>query len=341
MSVKKIAFLIFLLLENISFTLTGFSQVTEEGPIRVMFYNVENLFDTWNDTLIDDEEFNLGGPRGWNLDKYWNKVHSLSKVILAIGGWSPPDIIGLCEIENKGVVEDLFNKTNLSGYNYKLIHKDSPDLRGIDVCMAYREDRVEVLDYDYFIPYVWQKENYHSREVLHAALNISGDTLHLFFNHWPSRRGGVLATQGRRTELSDFIGYKIDSLVSAEGNNINLIIMGDFNSSPDDETITTLFKRRDGIKLVNLSESWPVGAGSYKYQGKWEYIDQIIISENLLYGYNGIKTSTAKSGVFHADFLLGRDKNYTGERPLSTWWGYSYDGGYSDHLPVFLDIVGY
>ncbi len=338
MPLNKIVFCACLLLTSLTFTLTGLSQDIDKSPVRVVFYNVDNLFDTNNDSLTDDEEFVQGGPRGWNFDKYWDKVYSLSKVIIAAGEWLPPDIIGLCEVENRGVVEDLIYKTNLSKYNYRLIHKDSPDSRGIDVCLIYRDDTIEVLDYDYSVPYLWKKENYRSREVLHAVLNISGDTLHLFVNHWPSRRGGVLATQGRRTEVSDFISYKVDSLTSVSGVDTNILIMGDFNSSPDDATITNLVNGAGEMTLVNLAESWPVGKGSYKYQGKWEYIDQIIISESLLYGHNGIKTSIDKSGVFNSGFLMVKDNNYTGERPLSTWWGYSYEGGYSDHLPVIVEI---
>ena len=333
---KKIQF-ICLLQICLSLTLTGFSQ--NEDRVRVLFYNVENLFDTKDDSITDDEEFLPNGPRGWNYEKYRDKVNSLSKVILPAGEWIPPDIFGLCEVENSEVVGDLLNKTALSGFNYSMVHKDSPDPRGIDVCLVYNEDRVELLEYDYFMPYVWKKENYRSREVLHAVLGVYGDTLHLFVGHWPSRRGGVLATRNRRIELSDFINYKIDSLAHVYGDDIKVVVMGDFNSAPEDEEMTNFLGGTGRVKLKNLSASWPIGAGSYKYQGKWEYFDQIIVSENMLESRNGLGTVVEASSVFILESLLTDDVNYTGKRPFSSWWGYSYQGGYSDHLPVFMDLI--
>jgi hypothetical protein len=164
-----------------------FPQFAGEQSARIMFYNVENLFDIYDDTATDDDEFLPGSVRRWNFRRYERKISSLYKTISAAGEWSPPVIVGLCEVENRKVLEDLVYGTNLSKYNYGIIHQDSPDPRGIDVCMIYRKEFIEILNWSYFSPESGNESESATRSVLYAKCFAGGDTIHLFLNHWPSR----------------------------------------------------------------------------------------------------------------------------------------------------------
>ncbi len=178
-----------------------------------MFYNVENLFDTYNDTLRDDEEFLPGGLRRWNNSRYIKKINSVYKTVIAAGEWSPPAVIAFCEVENRKVLEDLIHKTYLSRYPYGIIHEESPDERGIDVCLIFRKDIVQIIDYRSWIPADEKGQDFNTRSVLYTKCEILGDTLHLIMNHWPSRRGGVLAGETRRLSIAGMVRKAADSLV--------------------------------------------------------------------------------------------------------------------------------
>ena len=219
-----------------------------------MFYNVENLFDTYNDTLKNDEEFLPGGLRRWNFMRYNKKINSLYKTIIAAGEWDPPAIISFYEVENRKVLEDLIYGTYLSKFNYRIIHEESPDLRGIDVCMIYRKDLVNFVSYKYWIPSDVKKEDFASRSVLYAKFNINQDTLHFFVNHWPSRRGGVLAGAKLRMNIATMVRNKVDSILIRSNDRGKIIIAGDFNCTPEDNEIKLLTSRDGGMDLLNLSE---------------------------------------------------------------------------------------
>lgn len=319
-------------------TLTGFAQDAGE-PVRVLFYNVENLFDIEDDSLVNDEEFLPRGERGWGKTKYWNKINALYKVITAAGEWSAPHIVGLCEIENRKVLEDLVYGTNLSKSGYAVIHEDSPDARGIDVALLYRKEFVEVIDYDYFVPDNWNRETFSSREVLHAVCKIADDTIHVFMNHWPSRRGGVMASQDKREDLARALRGKVDSLALRYGKDVKVILGGDFNLPGDDKTFKTLTDEHNNVPVINLSLLASMKNGSYKYQGKWEIIDQIFVTQGLVNTNSGFHVAKDGFSIFAPDFMLVTDKTYFGVKPLSTWWGYRYQGGFSDHLPVYIDLI--
>ncbi len=233
---------------------------TQEGsdslPVRLMFYNAENLFDTTDDTLKDDDEFLPGGLMRWNRTRYTKKINSVYKTIIAAGEWNPPAIVGLCEIENRKVLEDLVYGTTLSNFGYGIIHEESPDPRGIDVCMIFRKDLVRVIDYRSWIPPGVRKDEFHSRSVLYVKCAILGDTIHLIINHWPSRRGGVLAGEPLREEIALMVRDAVDSLYNVSKGELKAIIFGDFNCSPDDPVIQSLLKpdRAGECKLVNLAD---------------------------------------------------------------------------------------
>jgi len=322
------------------------SQDTFEIPVRIVFYNVENLFDIYNDTAKNDEEFLPTGIRRWNWARYNRKINSLYKTIIATGNWSPPSIVGLCEIENRKVLEDLAFGTYLSKYNYSIVHEDSPDERGIDVCLIYRKDCVSVLEYKYFMPSSFTGGEYLTRSVLYAKFLIQGDTLHLMASHWPSRRGGVLAAESLRAGIASMVRHIADSITIISNGKAKILIMGDFNCTPDDNIMQRLVnKSSDYIKgnascIINLASRGRNNVpGTYKFNGTWEIIDQILVSEYLLRCNQGVAADSLGFKIFSPDFLLCNDEKHTGMTPFSTYRGYRYQGGISDHLPIYFDLI--
>jgi hypothetical protein len=321
-------------------TIPGFSQDTDTRTIRLMFYNVENLFDTDHDSLKDDVEFLPDGVRQWSQSRYNRKISSLYKTIAAAGEWNMPGIVVMCEVENRKVLEYLVHGTYLSKYDYGIVHEESPDPRGIDVCMIYRRDCAELLNYRYLIPGNPGRGNFHTRSVLYASLLIGSDTLHLIANHWPSRRGGALAGEGMRIKIAEMVKDLCDSIGQAARGGAKIIIGGDFNCDPDDVEIRALLDHGNtGFPLINLTGDLAErGEGTYRYKGIWEMIDQVMVSEPLLNSDAGLYTGQGFVNVFRPGFLLAKDPVYPGSSPFSTYRGYRYQGGFSDHLPVLTDL---
>lgn len=319
---------------------TCFSQVETSHNNRIMFYNTENFFDTYDDSLTDDNDFLPDGLMRWNLIRYNKKINSLYKTVIAAGEWAPPVVVGLCEIENRQVLEDLIYRTYLSKYNYGIIHEDSPDRRGIDVCAIYRKKLADIICYKYWIPEELKNQKFTSRSVLYISMAIGSDTLHFIINHWPSRRGGVLAAEDYRLRIAQMIREKIDSIFENKRSGAKIIILGDFNCTPDDPIIKSLVFSSDTINyLINLSwgnkDKFP---GTYRYLGRWEMIDQVFVSKKLLESKKGLYTELRLLNVFSPGFLMKEDSKYSGLSPFSTYSGYRYQGGFSDHLPVILDL---
>ena len=317
-----------------------YSQVTTPQSVRIMFYNVENFFDIYDDSLTDDNDFLPNGLMRWNSERYNRKTNSLYKTIVAAGEWEPPAIIAFCEIENRKVLEDLIYRTYLSKFNYSIIHEESPDRRGIDVCLIYRKNIVDVLSYKYFIPKEISRKEFNTRSVLYVKFLIGYDTLHLFANHWPSRRGGVLPGENFRLHIANMVREKADSIIVINQTGARIIILGDFNATPDDEAIKVLTVSKDSSRaMINLSKMPDnKGLGTYRYMGTWEMIDQVIVSNKLLTCNYGLCTAPTMLRIFKPDFLLKKDPKYPGFIPFSTYRGYKYQGGFSDHLPVLLDL---
>jgi len=310
------------------------SLKSDSVKIRIMFYNTENLFDVTDDPLTDDDDFLPTGLMRWNNVRYNKKINSLYKTIIAAGGWEPPAIVAMCEVENRKVLEDLVEGTNLSGYGYSIIHEDSPDTRGIDVCLIFRKDLVRIARYRYFKPETVGE--FRSRSILYAKCIIMDDTLHLLVNHWPSRRGGVLAGDELRDKISAKATAVVDSINALSPGQQKIIITGDFNCSPEDLAVKSF---TDDKFLINVTRRNRSGIpGTYRYQGTWEIIDQFIVSYGLINSSHGLFAGDNPFRIFDADFLLARDPKYPGPVPFSTYRGYRYQGGFSDHLPVLLDL---
>jgi len=313
---------------------------------RIMFYNAENFFDPFNDSLKNDEDFLPQGNHFWTWNKFQEKANNLFKVITAVGKWQPPMIVGFCEVENRFVLNQLIEKTPLARLNYGIVHHDSPDNRGIDVAMIYLKDQFTPI-HDEAIHIVFPNDNAKkTRDILYVeGVTNKKDTLHLFINHWPSRLGGQLESDANRTFVASVLKNKVDSIFKANIN-ANIIITGDFNDEPDNTSITETLKAKHDYEnsqagfLYNLSYylKEKKGLGSHKFQGQWGMLDQIIVSGSLLNKQNNVYTSTDNAHVFNADFLLVKDEQNVGFQPNRTYVGFKYNGGFSDHLPVYLDL---
>lgn len=324
-----------------------FNEQLTRNTYRVMFYNVENLFDTLNDPTKNDEEFTPQGAKYWSWYKYKNKLTAISKVIIGIGGWELPQIVGLSEVENIKVVKDLIYKTPLSKSDYRIIHKDSPDNRGIDCALLYRKNHFWPLNQD-FIAVKWPKNigSGTTRDILYVkGLTNEHDTLHIFVNHWPSRWSGQMETEEKRIYVAKLVKHHCDSILKSD-KSANIIIMGDLNDHPTDKSLVYGLEAQseyDNIKhnkLYNLSYYLQEikKLGTHKFQGQWGILDQIIVSGALLDSSNLLHTTLEDAHVYNADFLLCPDEGNTGKQVFRTYLGYKYQGGYSDHLPTYIDL---
>lgn len=321
------------------------SAYGQSDRFTTMFYNVENLFDTVSSSSAD-EEFLPAGPRRWGSYKYNTKLNNIFKVIVSVGDGSPPAVIGLCEIENQSVLEDLLNRTYLSEYPYKAIYARSHDERGIGVALIVDTSLFGVKHLSLTFPVDGNGEFLSTRSVLRARLEGFNDSITVIVTHWPSRRGGVAATEPLRRIVAAAIRKEILSCQKQYGNSEKILLMGDFNSEPDSETITGILHASlpvsdfvdsliYNLSLFNLSGS----TGSYKYQGIWSLFDQIMVSGSLLNPQFGARVSPEGFNILNIDRLLSPDTRYNGYKPFSTWAGPRYLGGYSDHLPVFIEIM--
>lgn len=317
------------------------TQKRSDSVLRVMFYNVENLFDTFNDSLTADEEYIPGGIRGWNNSRLKKKLINISKVIVAVGGWNPPDVIGLCEIENRNVLYGLVFDTPLEGFGYRIVHYDSYDPRGIDVALIYRPEKFQVLyHYPIRIKFPFDTAS-RTRDILFVkGIAANRDTLNIFVNHWPSKFGGAMATIPKRNYVASVLRKHTDSLLRINPNS-NILIMGDLNDGPDQESVSKVLQasmdslniQEDGLynMLAGAGISWK--RGTIKFREEWETIDHMIVSKSLLQN-----TSPHGMKIFDAPFLLQDDEAWFGKKPFRTYFGAKYIGGYSDHLPIFLDL---
>ncbi len=312
-----------------------------DNPVAtIMFYNVENLFDTVDDPLTDDNEFLPSGERRWTVTRFRQKLTNLARVINNTGYWEPPAVIGLCEVENRYVLEELVSHPALKIWNYQIVHKDSPDARGIDVAAIYRPDIFNPVVYRYFPPVDTNASVPSTREILYLSGTVAGkDTLHLFFNHWPSRYGGLIETRLYRERAAKRLRWEVDRL-QEEFPSPRIIIMGDFNDQPDDQSMTAvlgaeLLPGSDPLRLYNLSHAWSkAGKGTLKYQGFWNTFDQVIVSGAMLNQHSPIFSRPEDAAITMIGFLLIPDERNTGLKLNRTYEGYRYAGGYSDHLPI-------
>ncbi len=313
---------------------------------KIMFYNVENLFDCDNDSLTRDDDFTPTGAMYWTPKKYFKKLDNIYKTIVAVGKWELPDIVCFAEIENQKVLDALLWFTPLKKADYQIIHKESPDPRGIDVALLYRESSFKPISYKAIPIFFSFDKAMKTREILYVKGETNwNDTLHIFVNHWSSRTEGEVESEPKRITIAQTLRKEIDSIYNID-NQPNIIIVGDFNDYPTNASLHKVLKSNilyDSIKnseLYNLTFSiWDSQrVGSHKFQGAWGMLDQIIVSGNLLNPQSVTKTSLQNVHVFYDNYLLTPDEQFFGYKPFRTFNGMRYLGGFSDHLPVYLDL---
>lgn len=312
---------------------------------KVMFYNLENLFDTIDDPRTNDNEFLPTSKKHWTKWRYNRKLNNIYKVIISVGD-EPPAIVGMSEVENGLVLNNLIQFTPLNKFNYKFIHKDCQDPRGIDVALLYRPDLFKPLNKEFIkitFPFAANKR---TRDVLYVKGIIESDTIHVFVNHFPSRARGAASSAESRNYVAKIVRHKVDSLFAVSEKS-KIIIMGDFNDEPDDESMNKYLEGNkitspvQNKKLYNLSYKWLeniVNIGTIKYRGKWNVFDQLIVSGNTINSKSGLYISNSIASIYDADFLFRKGKGKSGKSPFQTYSGQKYLGGFSDHLPVYLDL---
>ena len=337
----------------ISFVLLAFAQSTlaqsdvkiPRKNILVTFYNTENLFDTIDNPNTLDNEFLPNGKKQWNTERYQDKVSKLAHVLSSISDKKLPDFIGLCEIENKAVVDDLSKNKQLKKAKYSIVHYESPDARGIDVALMVAKKRHKVLYSRPIHVGLPDDKRFKTRDILYVKVfhKCAKDTLHVFVNHWPSRRGGMEKSEHKRKAAAQALKNITDSL-QKQNSKANIIIMGDFNDEPDNASISEVLQaypakidpKINKPLLKNLAaELDKEGKGSYyySYQKQWNMLDQIIISGNMLSTEASIKALSTSQQIFQAEWLIYTSKS--GDKSPSRTYGRTYYGGYSDHFPVY------
>ncbi len=329
----------------LAFFFSASAQKKEYTPVIIGFYNLENLYDTVNNTLTNDEEFLPDGPRNYNSKIYFDKLNKLATVISQIGTDVNPDgpaILGVAEVENDTVLNNLVRNKLIEKRNYKIVHYDSRDIRGIDVGLLYNPSyfTVEASDKLFVQMPGGAKDAYFTRDILWVKGKLDGETIHIYVNHWPSRSGGEKRSAPARIAAAQVCKNHFDSIQKAEPN-AKVVIMGDLNDDPINESVAVVLNARgkqNEVRKGGLFNPWmemyKKGIGTLAYQDAWGLFDQIIIShawldkeQNGLFFYQPY--------IFNKEYLLENRGRYKGY-PMRTWDGNSYRGGYSDHFPTYI-----
>ncbi len=311
------------------------------------FYNLENLFDTEDDPKIRDEEFTPEGEKAWSQEKYEEKLDNLAEVVALVGTDVTPDglaIVGVAEIENRKVLEDLAKRPAIAKRDYQVVHFDSPDKRGIDVALLYQPKYFEVTDSKaHTLNIERDGRRVFTRDVLQVSGKLDGEMVHVLVNHWPSRRGGEEASAPLRNAAAQLCLDIINEL-KKEDKQAKVVIMGDLNDDPSSPSVKKIIQAKKKKKKVKkggyfnpMYQYYSKGLGTMAYRDAWSLFDQIIVSEPLLdESQNGY--FFYKAGIFRKPWLLQTSGQYKGY-PKRAFVGSEWKDGYSDHLPVYVYLV--
>ncbi|TDY13414.1 endonuclease/exonuclease/phosphatase family protein [Meridianimaribacter flavus] len=304
----------------------------------IAFYNIENLFDIHNDPFTNDDDFLPTSDKRWTQKKYDRKIYKIGSVISQIGtdeNTTPPAIVGLAEVENKRVLKDLLASKDLQSINYDYVHYNSLDERGIDVALIYNKDVFTVNSSETFNIFITDEDGEidFTRDVLLVSGMLGEEEIHIIVNHWPSRREGEEASSYKRV-LAAQKNIEVVNRLKQENPNSKIIVMGDFNDNPDDDSVEELVA---GANLYNPMQNLrSIDKGSLNHDFNWNVFDQIMVSINFL----ETKPSTLKfsdANIFDSKFLTQYNGKYKGQ-PYRTFVGKKYKGGFSDHFPVFIEL---
>ncbi len=301
----------------------------------IAFYNLENLFDTKDDPKTLDDDFTPKGRKKWNYKRYKRKLKKLGNVIAQIGtekSYYPPAIIGVVEVENQTVLTDLVDTIYLKTHNYGIVHYDSPDERGIDVALLYKKELFELLHSETFPLYLEDNGiRDYTRDVLLVKGKLNGELIYILVNHWPSRRSGENTTEEKRIKAAELNTFIIDK-ITTETTNAKIIVMGDFNDNPSNISVKKYLVNK---ALYNPMERLiNTGKGTLNYKKTWHLFDQILFTKNF-FNIEEKKHSFKYAKVFDKHFLKEWNGKYKGN-PFRTYIGKWYQGGFSDHFPVYV-----
>lgn len=311
--------------------------------VKVAFWNLENFFDPFVDSTRAYNEFTENGGQHWTKTRFYNKRNNIYKAILSFSGSQPIGIMGVCEVENEFVLNAVFAQTPLKRFNYRWVHYEGPDRRGIDPAIIYSKDKFQLI-YSEAIPFYNPNDTAMvSRDILYAKFfDYRSDTLHCFVNHWPSKYRGELETVEARNCAAGIVRRKVDSIVAVIPE-AKIIIMGDFNDTPESPCIREVLGAKhhseitENDLLVNLfARGEDLGfKGTLKHQDSWSIFDQIIVTKSLI-NSDSLHCTSSDARIIHDPMLLTEDATYHGVKLNRTYLGPRYLGGFSDHLPVVL-----
>lgn len=340
---KKIALLLLLL------AVVSYSYAQKKH--KVVFYNIENFFDTVNDPDVLDDEFTPEGAKKWNEAKYAKKLGNIERVFFDISAIDKnyPAIIGVCEVENRTVLEDIVATPKLAGANYRISHFDSPERRGVDVAFMYRPDVFKMEGEKAVTTVIPSIPNYKTRDILTLWGKIEGEDFFFMVAHWPSRLGGKEASEDRRIAVGKQMRAIADSVAQVRPG-VKIVAMGDFNDDPTDKSIAQGFGAKAKTKelgvgdyYIPFAEMLKAGQGTLAYGDAWNIFDNIIVSENLFNAKKGewklqkAEKSKFYGNIFKRHYLIQKEGQYKGY-PLRTYVGNNFQEGFSDHLPVYIYI---
>lgn len=319
-------------------------SVSYQNEFIVMFYNLENMFDIIDSPDTNDSDFTPTGAKNWTHNRYEIKKKRIWQVIASVSDKRFPDIIGVCEIENHNVMQDILETTPLGASGYSCYYHETLDRRGIDVAFLYRPETFEIVDSTFIPIYFPTDPNYHSRDIIYVkgiAKEFS-DTLHVFVNHWPSRYSGRIASEQLRMDAAHTLRHSIDSILSMV-NNAKIVCIGDFNDSPLDKSVNeglgsiTTFDTIQPTGLYHLAHYMQTvkKMWTYKYQGVYDILDQIFVTGNLMLN-SGLCCTQDDAQTVYREFLLEYEAD--GPKTKRTYIGMKYNDGFSDHLPVTLTL---
>ena len=336
---------------SILYLTVSFGQNSKTYKVNtIAFYNLENLFDTENDPITFDDDRTPDGKDHWTKEIYQDKLKNMAKVIAEIGAdvsGTTPAIIGVCEVENRTVLEDLVNQKPLIKKDYGIIHFNSPDRRGIDVALLYKKKLFTPTSYKAKELLIYDDNDKSKRVFTRDQLIVSGildgDKINLIINHWPSRRGGEKRSRSKRIKAAKLNRQIIASLFS-EDPYAKIITMGDFNDDPTSPSIKKYLKaqqKKEGLSIKELynpmEDIAKKGLGSLAYRDNWNLFDQIIISTELT-KKEFSSYRFYKAGIYNKTYLVNAHGRYKGY-PYRSYAEGRYTGGYSDHFPVYIYLI--
>lgn len=330
--------------------ITSYGQENKNYQIRtIAFYNLENLFDTINDPTKNDDEFTPKGTNKYSAKVYQDKLQKLSRVLSEIGSdlsKNSPVIIGVCEIENRSVLEDLVKTGKLADKRWGIVHYESPDARGIDVALLYQEKHFKPTNHKSFeLPLYDEGQRYYTRDQLMVSGYLDGELIHLIVNHWPSRRGGEAASRPSR-EKAAALNLTIMEEIRRTDPHAKIISMGDLNDDPINASMKKVLKAESKIKKVKeggiynpFEEMFKRGLNTLGYRDNINLFDQIFFTSAFLStekDYSSYKFY--KAGIYNPSYIINKEGQYKGY-PMRSYSFSTYAGGYSDHFPVYIHLI--